>query len=73
MKQNNIPYQIIWDDGTLAGPLVEAVQGRSVIPQSFVISRDGNIVRHFTGFNVSSTPQQMRQAVEDALGAKGKA
>jgi len=73
VKQNNIPYQIIWDDGTLAGPLVEAVQGRSVIPQSFVISRDGNIVRHFTGFNVSSTPQQMRQAVEDALGAKGKA
>jgi thiol-disulfide isomerase/thioredoxin len=73
IKQNNVPYQIIWDDGTLAGPLVEAVQGRSVIPQSFVISRDGNIVKHFTGFNVYQTPQQMREAIEAALGDKGKA
>ena len=73
IKQNNIPYQIIWDDGTLSEPLMEAVQGRSVIPQSFIISREGNIVKHFTGFNVYSTPQQMRQAIEDALGDKGKA
>jgi thiol-disulfide isomerase/thioredoxin len=67
VKQNNIPYPIIWDDGTLAGPLVEAVRGRPVIPQSFVISRDGNIVKHFTGFNIDSTPQLMRRAIEDAL------
>jgi thiol-disulfide isomerase/thioredoxin len=71
VKAQNIPYKIIWDDGTLAGPLVEAVQGRSVIPQSFVISRDGRIVRHFSGFNVSSTPVFMRQAIEDALNNKG--
>jgi thiol-disulfide isomerase/thioredoxin len=73
VKNQSVPYQIIWDDGTLAGPLVQAVQGRSVIPQSFVISRDGNIVKHFSGFNVYQTPQQMRQAIEEALGAKGKA
>ncbi|MFN2577817.1 MAG: TlpA disulfide reductase family protein [Pyrinomonadaceae bacterium] len=73
VKAQNVPYQIIWDDGTLAGPLVEAVQGRAVIPQSFVISRDGRIVKHFTGFNVSSTPVFMRQAIEDALNDKGKA
>ena len=72
VKNQSVPYPIIWDDGTLAGPLVEAVQGRSVIPQSFVISRDGNIVKHFTGFNVSQTPQLMRQAIEQALGDKGK-
>jgi thiol-disulfide isomerase/thioredoxin len=71
VKAQNVPYKIIWDDGTLAGPLVEAVQGRSVIPQSFVISRDGRIVRHFSGFNVSSTPVFMRQAIEDALNNKG--
>src|SRR5437773_5413833 len=47
VKQNNFPYQIIWDDGTLAGPLFEAVQGRSVIPQSFVMWREGSIVKHF--------------------------
>jgi len=73
VKAQNVPYQIIWDDGTLAGPLMQAVQGRPVIPQSFVISRDGNIVKHFTGFSPNSTPQQMRQAIEDALGNKGKA
>ena len=73
IKAQNVPYQIIWDDGTLAGPLVEAVQGRSVIPQSFVISRDGKIVKHFQGFNISQTPLLMRQAIEDALNDKGKA
>jgi len=70
VKSQNVPYKIIWDDGTLAGPLVEAVQGRSVIPQSFVISRDGQIVKHFSGFNPGSTPVFMRQAIEDALNNK---
>jgi thiol-disulfide isomerase/thioredoxin len=69
----NVPYKIIWDDGTLAAPLVQMVQGQSVIPQSFVISRDGRIVKHFQGFNPYSTPQLMRQAVEEALNDKGKA
>src|SRR5207245_8576080 len=73
VKNQNIPYRIIWDDGTLAGPLVEAVQGRSVIPQSFVIARDGRIVKHFQGFSAYSTPQLMRQAVEEALNNNGKA
>lgn len=73
IRSQNVPYQIIWDDGTLAGPLVEMVQGRAVIPQSFVIGRDGRIVKHFTGFRPSMDPQLMRQAVEDALNDKGKA
>ena len=61
------------DDGKLAAPLVQAVQGKSVIPQSFVISRDGRIVKHFSGFSPYSTPQLMRQAIEDALNDKSKA
>ena len=73
VKSNNIPYKVIFDDGTLEGPLVDAVQGRSVIPQSFVISRDGKIVKHFSGYNVHQTPQLMRDAIEEALGDKGKA
>ena len=73
VKAQNVPYKIIWDDGTLAGPLVQLVAGKSVIPQSFVISRDGRIVKHFQGFNPYSTPQLMRQAVEEALNDKGKA
>jgi thiol-disulfide isomerase/thioredoxin len=73
IRTQKVPYKIIWDDGTLARPLVELVQGRSVIPQSFVISRDGRIVKHFTGYSELSTPQLMRQAVEEALNDKGKA
>lgn len=73
IKSQNIDYKILWDDGTLAGPLVQSVSGRNVIPQSFVISRDGRIVKHFSGFSASSTPALMRQAVEDALADKTKA
>lgn len=73
VRTQNVPYQIIWDDGTLAAPLVQMVNAQSVIPQSFVISRDGRIVKHFQGFNAYSTPQLMRQAIEEALGDKGKA
>ena len=73
IKAQNVTYKILWDDGALAGPLVQSVNGRSVIPQSFVISRDGKIVKHFSGFNALSTPTLMRQAVEEALNDKSKA
>jgi thiol-disulfide isomerase/thioredoxin len=73
IQSQNVPYKIIWDNGTLVMPLVESVHGRSVIPQSFVISRDGRIVKYFPGFNALSTPQLMRLAIEEALNDKGKA
>ncbi len=46
--------------------------GRDAIPQSFVISRDGHIVRRFVGFNPTSTPPQLKQAIEEALNDKAK-
>jgi peroxiredoxin len=73
IRAQNINYRIVWDDGTMAAPLVQIVHGQSVIPQSFVISRDGRIVKHFEGFSPYSTPMLMRQAVEEALNDKGKA
>src|ERR1044072_4082177 len=73
IKKQNVDYKILWDDGTLAQPLVQMVGGRSVIPQSFVISRDGRIVKHFQGYSPLSTPALMRQAVEEALSEKAKA
>ena len=73
IKRQNIDYRILWDDGTLAQPLVQIVGGRSVVPQSFVISRDGRIVKHFQGYSPLSTPALMRQAVEEALSDKAKA
>src|SRR5712692_3037449 len=51
IRAKGINYKIVWDDGSLAAPLVQSVNGRPVIPFSFVISRDGRIVRHFEGFS----------------------
>ena len=73
LHTQNVDYKIVWDDGSLAAPLVQSVNGASVIPQSFVISRDGRIVKHFQGFNPYSTPALMRRAVEDALNDKSGA
>jgi len=73
VRSQKVTYKIIWDDGTLAAPLIEAVGARSVIHQSFVIARDGRIVKHFQRFSPLSTPQLMRAAVEEALNEKGKA
>jgi thiol-disulfide isomerase/thioredoxin len=73
VKAQKVDYKILWDDGALAEPLKQTVNGRNNIPQSFVISRDGKITKHFIGFNPMSTPTLMRQAVEDALANKGKA
>ena len=67
VRSQKVDYKIVWDDGTFTGPLVQSVGGRNVIPQSFVISRDGRIVKHFSGFSPYSTPTLMREAVEQAL------
>jgi len=71
VRSYSVNYPIVWDDGTLTAPLVQTVHGPNSIPQSFVISRDGRIVKYFAGFNPYSTPTLMRQAVEQALSEKG--
>jgi thiol-disulfide isomerase/thioredoxin len=73
IKNQKVDYKILWDDASFAQTLVQTVGGRGVIPQSFVISRDGRIVKHFQGYNALSTPTLMRQAVEEALNDKTKA
>lgn len=37
-----------------------------VIPQAFVITRDGRIYKHFAGFDRVNGPAKLRQAVEEA-------
>jgi glutathione peroxidase-family protein len=49
------------------------MQGRDAIPQSFVISRSGRIVKRFVGFNAVATPDQIRAAIQEALNDKGAA
>jgi glutathione peroxidase-family protein len=47
------------------------MQGRSSIPQSFIIARDGRVVRRFIGFNPETTPTQLKEALEQALKEEG--
>jgi glutathione peroxidase-family protein len=70
VRNNGVTYRIGWASREFAWTLM---QGRDVIPQSFIISRDGRIVKRFVGFSVDTTPPQLRQAIEEALNDKSKA
>lgn len=70
VRANRIEYRIGWASGEFAWTLM---QGRNSIPQSYVIARDGRIIKRFIGFSPTSTPPQLRQAIEEALNDKSKA
>jgi len=70
MRANGVTYKIGWASGEFAWALM---QGRDSIPQSFIIARDGRIVKRFVGFSAVQTPPQLRQAIEEALNDKTKA
>jgi cytochrome c biogenesis protein CcmG/thiol:disulfide interchange protein DsbE len=64
----NVDYRIGWATADVA---ITLMQGREAIPQSFIIARDGRIMKRFVGFRPGDTPddtpQQIRQALEEAL------
>ena len=66
----DVDYRIGWATPEVALTLM---QGRDAIPQSFVISRTGRIMKRFVGFNSMDTPKQIRAAVQEALNDKGTA
>src|SRR5215213_4201082 len=68
VREYKVDYHIGWATREVAQSLM---QGRSSIPQSFVIARDGRIVRRFIGFRPQNTPTQLKQALEEALVEKG--
>jgi cytochrome c-type biogenesis protein len=59
-----VDYRIGWAPVEVGVPLM---QGHDAIPQTFVISRDGRILKHFMGFSAANTSAQLKQALEDAL------
>ena len=59
-----LPYSVGWTTREIALTLM---QGRTSIPQAFVVARDGRIVRRFIGYNPTMTLGLMRKAVEEAL------
>lgn len=62
----NMDYQVGWASPEVAIAFMQMTQ-RDAIPQSFIISRDGKVLKQFVGFNPIGTPPQIRQAIEDAL------
>lgn len=67
VRAYKVEYQIGWAKREVALALM---QGRTNIPQSFIIARDGRILKRFIGFNPQSTPPQLKQALEQALAEK---
>lgn len=68
VREYNVDYQVGWATREVAQTLM---QGRTSIPQSFVIARDGRIVKRFIGFRPDLTPGQIKAALEEALAEKG--
>lgn len=67
-----IDYRIGWATRDVSVGLMELGQPpRDAIPQSFIISRDGHVIKHFIGFSQAYTPPQIKQAIEEALNYKG--
>jgi peroxiredoxin len=59
-----IDYRIGWAPAEVGEPLM---QGHNAIPQIFVISRDGFILKRFVGFSPANSAAELKQALEDAL------
>ena len=58
-----IDYRIGWAPVEVGAPLM---QGHEAIPQIFVISRDGRILKRFLGYSAAYSTQ-LKQVLEDAL------
>ena len=70
VQRYNVDYHIGWAPRDVTIALFQ-MTGRSSIPQSFIITRDGRIIKQFVGFHPIQTPPQLRQAIEQALSDNG--
>lgn len=59
-----VSFKVGWATTDVATALM---QGRDAIPQTYVVSRSGRIVKRFIGFNQNLTPRQLKEAVKEAL------
>ena len=64
VKAFKMDYPVGWATQDVASTLM---RGNGSIPQSFIVARDGRIVKRFIGFSQQTTPPQLRKAIEDAL------
>ena len=76
IRLQQINFPVVWDDQDFGKSLVKTVDGPhafglNVLPQTFIIDKDGRILKRFEGFNHSITPALMRKVVDQAA-KKGK-
>lgn len=71
MKRFNITYRIGWSTEDVAHGLMQG-NIQYVIPQSFVITREGHVYKRLIGFSAKSTPAQLQAAVNEALNYKSE-
>lgn len=67
VQDYNVNYRVGWATPEVS---ITLMQGRDAIPQSFVISRSGHVVKRFVGFNPTSTPPLIKEAIQEALNEK---
>jgi len=70
VEDYEVNYRIGWSPAEVS---IALMQGREAIPQSFVISRSGRVIRRFVGYNPNDTPIQMKEAIEEGLNEKADA
>jgi thiol-disulfide isomerase/thioredoxin len=70
VQDYNVNYRIGWATPEVS---ITLMQGRDAIPQSFVISRSGRVVKRFVGFNEISSPPLIKEAIQEALNEKAVA
>jgi len=62
-----INYPIGFADDAFAAAVARPSRGGGInIPQTLVLTRDGRVLIHFTGYDQTVTPK-LRQAVEQAI------
>ncbi len=64
MTQYGVDYQIGWATREVALTLMG---GKTTIPQSFIITRDGKLFRKIDGFHPRRTPPELKKALDEAL------
>jgi thiol-disulfide isomerase/thioredoxin len=67
VRDFGVHYRIGWATPDVSLTLM---QGRDAIPQTFVISRSGRIVKRFIGFNPTMTTPLLKLAIQQALNEK---
>jgi len=59
-----INYPIGWADTPMQ---IGLMRGRGGIPQTYIIGRDGKVLKHFVGFSPLISGKQMKAAIEAAV------